>query len=287
MTQTATAVEQLSLPDSHASRAALPTVRQANALAASAASNHEAGNFIQIIAQAARDPSVDIEKMERLWQMHERLKNRAAEEAFNAAMNLAQSEMGRVSADAVNTQTRSRYATYGNLDAALRPVYTRHGFALSFDTGDGAPEGYTRVLAYVSHSAGHTRTYKADMPADGKGAKGGDVMTKTHASGASMSYGMRYLLKLIFNVAIGEDDNDGNGDGGGSGSEGATRSYTPEQKITETLLDSGRAASMEGSAALTKWWSKLSPKEQKLMNPHFGAMRKAARLADQEAGRGE
>jgi len=49
------------------------------------------------------------------------------------------------------------------------------------------------------------------MPADGKGAKGGDVMTKTHAAGSAMSYGMRYLLKMIFNVAIGENDDDGNG----------------------------------------------------------------------------
>jgi hypothetical protein len=155
--------------------------------------------------------------MERLWLMHERLKNRAGEEAFNTAMNKALSEMGRVSADAANAQTKSLYATYGKLDGAVRPVYTRNGFALSFDTGEGAPEGYTRVLAYVSHSAGHTRQYKADMPNDGKGAKGGDVMTKTHASGAAMSYGMRYLLKLIFNIAIGEEDNDGNGDGGGDG----------------------------------------------------------------------
>ena len=32
---------------------------------------------------------------------------------------------------------------------------------------------------------------------------------KTHAVGAGMSYGMRYLLKMIFNIAIGEDDDDG------------------------------------------------------------------------------
>ncbi len=50
------------------------------------------------------------------------------------------------------------------------------------------------------------------MPADGKGAKGGDVMTKTHAAGSAFSYGQRYLLKLIFNVAIGDDD-DGNAAG--------------------------------------------------------------------------
>jgi hypothetical protein len=53
------------------------------------------------------------------------------------------------------------------------------------------------------------------MPADGKGAKGGDVMTKTHAAGSAMSYGMRYLLKMIFNVAVGEDDDDGQAAGRG------------------------------------------------------------------------
>jgi hypothetical protein len=67
-----------------------------------------------------------------------------------------------------------------------------------------------RVLCYVSHSAGHCRTYTKDMPADGKGAKGGDVMTKTHAAGAAMSYGMRYLIKGVFNVAVGDEDKDGN-----------------------------------------------------------------------------
>ena len=61
-----------------------------------------------------------------------------------------------------------------------------------------------RVVCYVSLGA-HTRKYKADMPADRKGAKGGNVITKTHATGAAMSYGMRYLLKYIFNVAIGVD----------------------------------------------------------------------------------
>ena len=166
--------------------------------------------LISMIERAAINPDVDIEKMERLLQMHERIQMRQAETDFNAAMTAAQSEMGRISADATNPQTRSRYATYGKLDSVLRPVYTAHGFALSFDTGDSA-EGMLRVICRVSHRGGFSRDYHVDMPADGKGAKGGDVMTKTHATGAAMSYGMRYLLKMIFNVAIGEDDNDGNG----------------------------------------------------------------------------
>ena len=35
-------------------------------------------------------------------------------------------------------------------------------------------------------------------------------MTKTHAAAAADSYAKRYLVKDIFNVAIGEDDTDGN-----------------------------------------------------------------------------
>lgn len=280
---TATDTRAETLVDMERRPASLPTVRPEQAVAT--ASSGEAASFMQIIATASRDPSVDTDKMERLYAMYERVKNRAAEEAFNAAMNRAQSEMGRVSADAVNPQTRSQYATYGKLDAMVRPIYTRNGFAISFDEGEGAPEGHLRMLAYVSHSAGHTRTYKADIPNDGKGAKGGDVMTKTHATGAGKSYGKRYMLKDIFNIAIGEEDNDGNGSGDDRGAS-ESRAYTPDEKLAEALLDSGRAASMEGMAALTKWWAKLGPKEQKAMNPHFGAMRRAARNADQEAGRG-
>ncbi len=167
-------------------------------------------SIMAIIGQMACNPNADMDKFERLLAAKERMDAKAAETAFNAAMSEAQSRIGRVSADANNPQTRSRYATYGALDRALRPIYTEHGFALSFDEADGAPEGWIRVVCLVSHKDGFTRTYHKDMPADGKGAKGGDVMTKTHAVGAASSYGMRYLLKMIFNVAIGEDDTDGN-----------------------------------------------------------------------------
>jgi hypothetical protein len=168
------------------------------------------GDILSVIARAAADPNVDIDKLERLLEMQERVTARQAEAAFNNAMNAAQSEMRPIAANASNPQTRSRYATYDKLDRVLRPTYTKHGFSLSFDEGDSPKPEHVRVLCYVSHVAGHTRTYHRDMPADGKGAKGGDVMTKTHAAGAAGSYGARYLLKGIFNIAVGDEDVDGN-----------------------------------------------------------------------------
>ncbi len=166
--------------------------------------------LLDVIARAARDPNVDIDKMERLIAMQERIQARDAEVAFNQALNAAQKEMRPIAANASNPQTKSRYATFDKLDRVLRPIYTEHGFSLSFDEGDSPKPEHVRVICYVSHVIGHTRTYHRDMPADGKGAKGGDVMTKTHAAGAAGSYGARYLLKGIFNVAVGEDDEDGN-----------------------------------------------------------------------------
>lgn len=170
----------------------------------------DAAALIQVISKAASDPAVDVDKLERLMAMHERITAREAEKAFNVAMTACQLEIKQVAPDADNPQTRSKYATYAKLDSVLRPVYTKHGFALSFDEGESKPDT-VRVVCIVSHIGGHSRTYHRDMPADGKGAKGGDVMTKTHAAGAAGSYGARYLLKGIFNVAIGEYDNDGNG----------------------------------------------------------------------------
>jgi hypothetical protein len=165
-------------------------------------------SLIHVLSRAMSDPSIDVEKVERYAALYERAIAREDEIAFNHAMMQAQGEMRHIAADANNPQTKSRYATYAALDAKVRPIYSKHGFSISFDTGDGAPEGCIRILCFVA-LGGHSRTYHIDMPADGKGAKGGDVMTKTHATGAGVTYGRRYLLGMIFNLVIGED-NDGN-----------------------------------------------------------------------------
>lgn len=167
-------------------------------------------NTVSMFERLAKDPTVDVAKLERLMALQERALARNAEAEYNAAMARVQAEIRPIAADAENPQTRSRYASYAALDRALRPIYTKEGFALSFGTGEGAAELHVRVTCHVSHRDGHSRDYHFDMPADGKGAKGGDVMTKTHAAGSAASYGMRYLLKMIFNVAVGEDDDDGN-----------------------------------------------------------------------------
>lgn len=176
---------------------------EATAVAAPAS---DADNIMHLISRLASDPTIDIDRVERFMGMHEKAKAREAETAFNDAMSAAQAEMGPVATDRKNDQTKSRYASYAALDLAVRPIYVKHGFALSFNTDPDGPADHLRLRCKVTHKGGHCEPYQVDMPADGKGAKGGDVMTKTHAAGSAMSYGQRYLLKMIFNLAVGEDD---------------------------------------------------------------------------------
>lgn len=200
----------------------------APALSGSVAAAPEASTIFQLIERVARDPGVDIEKMDRLLAMQERVLARQAQIAFDGAMRDAQAEMQPVRTDANNPQTHSRYASYGALDGAIRPIYTEHGFALSFNTGDAGRPDDIRVLCTVSHRDGHRQEYRFDMPADGKGAKGGDVMSRTHAAGSAATYGKRYLLGLIFNIAVVRDD-DGNA-AGARGTAGAGRDFIPERR---------------------------------------------------------
>jgi hypothetical protein len=171
--------------------------------------------LLAVLSRMMADPSVDIERIERGAALYERALARDMETAFNEAMRNAQGEMRPIAAEANNPQTKSKYAKYDALDNAVRPIYFKYGFSLSFYQGEGAPEGYIRVQCKVS-CGGHTERPYLDMAADGKGAKGGDVMTKTHATGAGVTYGRRYLLGMIFNLVIGED-RDGNDASAGGG----------------------------------------------------------------------
>jgi len=170
-------------------------------------------SLLEVISRAASDPNVDAEKMEKLWHLHERISARQAEIAFNTAMNACQAEIPAVFRNKINEEKSSRYADLEQLDKVSRPIYTKHGFALSFGTADCPLAGHARQTCLVSHVGGYSRLYQADIPLDLTGPKGNPNKTGVQGFGSSMSYGQRYLTKLIFNIALTNEDNDGEGGG--------------------------------------------------------------------------
>lgn len=223
----------------------------------------ETPTIFTVIERAARDPAVDIDKLERLLQMQERLQAKQAQVEFDNAMADAQEQMQQVRKDSYNLQTKSRYASYAALDAAMRPVYSRHGFALSFDT-EAAADSYVRVVCCVAHRGGHRQRHQIDMPADGKGAKGADVMTKTHATGSAVQYGKRYLLGMIFNVALSDrPDDDGNAagrrdyDGPGSSWGPGGKDAAIDDARRDGLMDNAPKVTQARLQQLAKWIKRM------------------------------
>ncbi len=162
--------------------------------------------ILAVIARAATDPNVDVDKMERLFAMQERVMARDAEQKFNEAMAAAQKNMPQIKRGGKNETTRSTYAELDAMSESMLPVIAKNGFALSFGTDVSPIPAHYRVTCDASHVAGHTRHYFADVPSDLTGMKGTQNKTSTHAFGSTLSYGRRYLKLLIFDVATTDDD---------------------------------------------------------------------------------
>lgn len=192
-----------------------------------------ASSIMQVIDRAARDPQTDVDKLERLLGMYERIEARQSEQAFNEAMMAAQSEMPAVVRDAKNNQTNSHYSRLETISKTINPFITKHGFSMSFGTDASPLDGHYRVTCRVSHKAGHSEDYFADVPSDMVGLKGNANKTATHGFGSTMSYGRRYLTLMIFNIAT--EDDDGNSASG-------TIPKEQQEELLELLDEVGKSA---------------------------------------------
>jgi hypothetical protein len=170
--------------------------------------------MLSIIEKVALDPNVDVAKMEKMLDMQERIFDKNAEIAFNKAMVDCQQEMPEVIADAYNNQTNSKYATFENLIKQIKPIYTKHGFSLSFGEKSNAGEGMITVVCDVRHSEGHSKQYHSALPIDDRGIKGSVNKTGIHGTASAYSYAKRYLTTMIFNIAVADHDDDGVAAGG-------------------------------------------------------------------------
>jgi hypothetical protein len=170
----------------------------------------EPTGMLALIDRYVRDPSVDVDRLERLLDMKERLDRREAETAFNEAMVLAQEEVQPVARTTENTVTHSFYAKLEEVDAAIRPIYLRHGFSLSYSTVAPLVVGNIRVECRCARGSHVERFYREAGP-DTLGPKGSPTKTALHGSASTETFLKRYLACGIFNVVFKDMDDDGTG----------------------------------------------------------------------------
>jgi hypothetical protein len=196
----------------------------------------ESTTILQVIQRAAADPQCDIEKMERLMAMHERMQAKTAEQMFNAAMAAMQCDIPTVGEDAQNAHTKNNYATLDGINHVLKPIMQRHGFAITFKV-DHQAAGIS-ITGILMHSAGHREQTTLLLPIDT-----GPGRNAVQAVGSSTTYGKRYVMCALLNITTGDARDDD-----GAGSTG--------QDLRDAALDDllQRVADAQTQDEVTKVW---------------------------------
>lgn len=162
--------------------------------------------------------------------------------AFQAALRRIQDDLKIISKRGVNPETHSNYALAQDIDDQISGLLTKERMTLSFEPRVSERPDSVLIVGILSLGA-FSKEYPLEMPADGKGAKGGGVMSRTHATGSAITYGKRYLKNMIFDLRFREKDDDGNKAGG---------SVDMPEKTYITLMDNIENANNAGE--LTRFY---------------------------------
>lgn len=172
-------------------------------------SQSETAAVLSMIERLARDPKVDMDRVERMMVLRREIQAEQDRTAYNIAMAAVQAELPQIKRDALNDHTRSKYARLETIAARVDPIIAKHGLSLSYSTDDSPVAGHYRVVCTVA-LAGHERRFHLDTPADGVGSGGKANKTAIQAMGSAITYARRYLKLMIFDIALTNEDMDGN-----------------------------------------------------------------------------
>lgn len=173
-------------------------------------------------AQLARDKSIDPEKLERLIALQERILDRNAKQAFNAAFTAMSTELPVITKrgeiygkdDDGNRRLRSRYSKYEDIQRITKPILKRFGFSIRHRTEWPTDKpGVIRVVGILSHLEGHSEASAFESVADKN-----KYRTPIQDQGSTVSYGRRYTTIDVLNLEQEGIDNDGQGDTRAGGS---------------------------------------------------------------------
>jgi hypothetical protein len=193
----------------------------------------ETAALMQAITSAASNPAVDIDKLERLLAMHERVTARQAKAAYAKALASMQTELPEIEEHGkidIGRGKPQKYALWEDVNAAIKPILVKHGFSLSFRTGRDADK--IIVTGVLLHRDGHSEETTMLLPIDASGSK-----NAVQAIGSSTSYGKRYTACALLNITSRGEDDDG-------------RSSTRRESITDEQV--GEIVSLMDSVGAKK-----------------------------------
>lgn len=176
-------------------------------------------SLLPAIIHVARDPGLDVAKLDALMKMQFELEKRQAEREFIEAFARLSAKLPRVKKEGVIDlgpgKGKIPFAKFEDMDRILRPLLAEEGFTISFDSTQREGGGLV-VTGHLEHRAGHRRTASIPLPLDQ-----GPGRNNLQAVGSTLQYGKRYLMEMLVNLVREGADDDGN--------KGGTRFAAPEE----------------------------------------------------------
>lgn len=146
---------------------------------------------------------------DRILEQMQKQRDYEDRDRFNASLLRIQKQLKRIPKRGWNKSTDSTFALPEDVDAEIQGRMQAEGMSLSFEPEANPQPNMVTIIGILSQGA-YSRRYPLPMPCDGQGAKGGGVMTRTHATGSAITYAKRYLKNMIFDLGFKEKDDDGN-----------------------------------------------------------------------------
>src|SRR6202047_4965130 len=215
---------------------------------------------LALIERVALDPGADVEKLDRIVAMYERVKAKEAELAFNAAKGrilkklagiklvknrpavLYEIEKGKSQKGSYQT---FKYAPLEEIDKHLRPLLLEEEMDLSY-SDEPREHGWILIRGRLKHlPGGHFEDSFMPAPLDTSGGK-----SNVQGVGSTNSYLRRYIACNIFNIVVVGDDDDGTG---GTIDEAQTKimlALITKAKIGPRFLKYMKAQSVEKAGSL-------------------------------------
>lgn len=238
------------------------------------ATRDETGGYLSFIERALHDDSFPIEKLEALLRMQREVMTEQSRREFNFAMSEAQSEMMPVIRDATNTHSGTKYARLGTIVAQMQPIWTKHGFAVRFGSEPSPREGWSRVTCTVSHAGGHAEVNYLDAPPDSAGQQGKTNKTPVQAVGSTVTYLRRYLVTMVFNIVLADDDDDGESQRNVQRASTPRNAPPPSQLKLSLLNERNGTVWLKNLEGLLKSCQSLDEVNQIAQHPNVGAVLK-------------
>ncbi len=172
--------------------------------------------IVEKLIELAKDPGVDVVKINALIDANERVMAIGAKQQFDEAFALMQAELPIITRTGLASITKdgklireTSYVRDVDIAQAVKPVLAKFGFALRH-RNEMSENGLT-VTGILSHRGGHREEDQFQTGRDDTAGK-----TVIQSWGSARAYGKRYTTIALLNISS-EDTRDGDDDGGRPG----------------------------------------------------------------------